>query len=215
MSPPRVAIVDYGVGNLLSVSRGLEQCGATVAVSSERSTILAAGRVVLPGVGAFANGMSELRQRGLEDVVLEAATRGSPLLAICLGMQMLLAKSEEFGIHAGLGLIPGRVVPVPAFAADGKPQKVPHIGWNALQMPDRHGDWGGTYLHGVEPGEEVYFVHSFVARPADDRDVIANCLYGGVPLTAAIGRRNVFGCQFHPEKSGRVGLKVLRAFLAS
>jgi glutamine amidotransferase len=214
MRASEVAVIDYGMGNLLSVRRGLEHCGATVAVIADPDAILSASRVVLPGVGAFADGMAELSRQGLDAVVREVAARGIPLLGICLGMQMLLDESDEFGTTAGLGLIPGRVVPVPSATADGLAQKIPHIGWNALVLPRGRENWEGTLLQEVKPGEAVYFVHSFMASPTDPRHRVADCLYGGKPVSAAIGRENVQGCQFHPEKSGEVGLKVLRRFLA-
>jgi glutamine amidotransferase len=213
MSTPEVTVIDYGMGNLLSVRRGLEHCGATVTVTADPDVILSSSRVVLPGVGAFADGMAELRSHGLNTVVREVAARGTPLLGICLGMQMLLDESEEFGITAGLGLIPGRVVSVPSKTADGHPQKIPHIGWNALVLPHGRESWEGTLLQGVKPGEAVYFVHSFMANPINADHRIADCFYGGISVSAAIGRANIFGCQFHPEKSGEVGLKVLRRFL--
>ena len=213
MSTAEVAVVDYGMGNLLSVCRGLEHCGATVTVTSDPEAILSAVRVVLPGVGAFADGMAELRRQGLDAVVREVAAQGTPLLGICLGMQMLLDESEEFGITAGLGLIPGGVVPVPSSTTDGHPQKIPHIGWNTLVLPQGRKNWEGTLLQDLKLGEAVYFVHSFMASPTDPNHRIADCLYGGMPVSAAIGRENVSGCQFHPEKSGEVGLKLLRRFL--
>lgn len=213
MNTPDVAVIDYGMGNLLSVRRGLEHCGAVVAVTADPVVILSASRVVLPGVGAFADGMAELRRQRLDAVVREVAARGTPLLGICLGMQMLLDASEEFGITAGLGLIPGRVVPVPATTADGRPQKIPHIGWNELVLSQGRGDWARTLFQEVKTGEAGYFVHSFMAVPSDAVHRVADCLYGGKPIAAAIGSRNVFGCQFHPEKSGEVGLKVLKSFL--
>jgi glutamine amidotransferase len=214
MPTPDVAVIDYGVGNLLSVRRGLEHCGADVLVTSDASAILAAPRVVLPGVGAFADGMAGLRNAGLEDVVREVAARGTPLLAICLGMQMLLDESEEFGVTPGLGLIPGRVVQIPSTTTEGAPHKIPHIGWNALVVPPARSHWQGTALEEITPGEDVYFVHSFMASPIDPGHRLADCLYGGVPVSAAIARANVFGCQFHPEKSGPVGLRILKRFLA-
>ena len=215
MSASDVAIIDYGMGNLLSVRRGLEHCGARVTVTADHDAILSAPRVVLPGVGAFGDGMTELKRQGLDAVVKEAAERGTPLLGICLGMQMLLDESDEFGLTAGLGLIRGRVIAVPATSASGAPQKIPHIGWNALVLPPGRGGWTGTLLKDVAHGEAVYFVHSFMADPTDPRHRIADCLYGGRPVAAAIGRDNLFGCQFHPEKSGTVGLRVLKAFLDS
>jgi len=158
--------------------------------------------------------MAGLRRQGLDAVVREVAARGVPLLGICLGMQMLLDESEEFGTTAGLGLISGGVVPVPSNTADDRPQKIPHIGWNALVVPKGGENWEGTLLQEVKPGEAVYFVHSFMASPIHPYHRIADCLYGGMPVSAAIRRENVFGCQFHPEKSGEVGLKVLKCFLA-
>lgn len=213
MSAPDVIVIDHGMGNLLSVRRGLEHCGAAVTVTADPEVILSARRVVLPGVGAFADGMSGLRRQGLDAVVREVAARGVSLLGICLGMQMLLDESEEFGTNAGLGLIPGQVVPVPSFTIDGRPQKIPHIGWNALVLSKGRENWEGTLLQKVTPGQAVYFVHSFMANPTEPGHRIADCFYGGVPVSAAIGRGNVFGCQFHPEKSGEVGLKVLQRFL--
>lgn len=209
-----VAVIDYGVGNLLSVSRALEHVGAKVRVTSDPVQILGASRVVLPGVGAFADGMVELRRNGLDDVVREVAGRGQPLLGICLGMQMLLEESEEFGISTGLGLISGRVIPVPASDLAGQPQKIPHIGWNALTLPSGRNNWHGTPLQMVVPGDSVYFVHSFMASPSDSACRVAECMYGGVMIAAAIGSANVFGCQFHPEKSGQVGLNILESFLS-
>ena len=213
MSQPEVVVIDYGIGNILSVRRGLEHCGATVTLTADPDVILAAPRVVLPGVGAFADGMAGLNRLGLDAVVRDVAARGVPLLGICLGMQMLLDESEEFGTTAGLGLISGRVVPVPATTLEGQPQKIPHIGWNALVAPQGQVEWTGPLLQRVRPGESVYFVHSFMASTTNPADRIADCLYGGMPISAAIGHGNVFGCQFHPEKSGEVGLRVLQRFL--
>ena len=214
LNMPKVTVVDYGMGNLLSVRRGLEHCGADVIVTADPDIILSAPRVVLPGVGAFVDGVSELRSQGLDAVVQEVVDRGIPLLGICLGMQMLLDESEEFGITRGLGLIPGRVVPVPSTTISGDSQKIPHIGWNSLVLPEGLENWEGGLLQEVNPREAVYFVHSFMAIANNPEDRIANCLYGGIPVTATIGRDNIYGCQFHPEKSGEVGLKVLRSFLS-
>ena len=214
MSGAEVAVIDYGVGNLLSVRLGLEHCGASVTVSHDPREILSAARVVLPGVGAFAVGMALLRQSHMDEVVREVAARGVPLLGICLGMQMLLDESEEFGLTTGLGLIPGRVVPVPGTDAQGRPHKIPHIGWNELIFPPGRTGWSGTLLKDVRQSEAVYFVHSFMASPSVPDYRIADCAYGGIAVSAAIGRDNIFGCQFHPEKSGAVGLRILKAFLS-
>ena len=207
-------MVDYGLGNLLSVRRALEHCGATVKVTSDSDIILSASRVVLPGVGAFADGMAELQSQGLDTIVREVVTQGSFLLGICLGMQMLLDESEEFGITEGLGLIPGRVVPIPAINLDGHSQKIPHIGWNSLALSEGLKNWESGLLQHINPGEAVYFVHSFMAKPTNAFHCLADCAYGGRTVSAVIQKDNVFGCQFHPEKSGEVGLKVLRSFLS-
>jgi len=214
MRAPEVAVIDYGMGNLLSVRRGLEHCGATVTVTSDPNVIVSSRWVVLPGVGAFSDGMAELRRKKLDSTVLEVAELGIPLLGICLGMQMLLDESEEFGTTAGLGLIPGRVVPVPSTTAEGQSQKIPHIGWNALVLPQGRTGWHDTLLQDVGVGQAAYFVHSFMASPVDPAHRVADCLYGGMLVSAAIARHNIHGCQFHPEKSGEVGLTVLKTFLA-
>lgn len=211
---PDVTVIDYGVGNLLSVQRGLEHCGANVTLTADPARILAAERVVLPGVGAFGNAMRALEQLNLVAVIRSLARRQTPLLGICLGMQLLLEESEEFGITAGLGLIPGRVVPVPAQSVSGQAQKIPHIGWSALQPSSAAGSWSGTLLQDTRPGDAAYFVHSFMAVPTDPAHRIADCVYGGHLIPAVIGRDRITGCQFHPEKSGEVGLRILRRFCA-
>lgn len=213
MSRHEVTVIDYGIGNLLSVQRGLEHCGAKVLVSSDPKAIRLATRVVLPGVGAFAVGMEELGRRGLDIAIREAAERGTPVLGICLGMQLLLDESEEFGTTNGLGLIPGRVVPVPGKDVNGSTQKIPHIGWSPLVMPFGRKNWEGTVLARVKKGDEAYFVHSYMAYPSNSSHRLADCSYGGIRIAAAIHRNNVVGCQFHPEKSGEVGLQVLQGFL--
>jgi len=212
MSAPEVTVIDYGVGNLLSVQRGLEHCGAKVVLTSEVEKILTSKRVVLPGVGAFANAMQALERLNLVEVIRELAHRQTPLLGICLGMQLLLDESEEFGSTAGLGLIPGRVIPVPAQMLSGETQKIPHIGWNAMQPSTELRGWNGTVMQDIRQGEAAYFVHSFMAVPSIRAHRIADCVYGGQLIPAAIGRDMITGCQFHPEKSGEVGLKVLRRF---
>ena len=215
MSEPEVTVIDYGVGNLLSVQRGFEHCGAKVTLTADPERILSAKRVVLPGVGAFENVMMVLDALNLVGVIREVGRRETPLLGICLGMQLLLEESEEFGITTGLGLIPGRVIPVPAQTLLGEAQKIPHIGWSALQPSGAPGRWNGTLLQDNHPGEAAYFVHSFMAVPTDSAHRIADCVYGGHLIPAAIGRNHITGCQFHPEKSGEVGLKILRRFCVS
>lgn len=212
MSAPDVTVIDYGVGNLLSVQRGLEHCGAKIILTADPEQILAAKRVVLPGVGAFGDAMQALERLGLVAVIQELARRQTPLLGICLGMQLLLDESEEFGITAGLGLIPGRVIPVPTQTLSGEMQKIPHIGWSALHPSNTSRGWNGTLLQDNRPGEAAYFVHSFMAVPSNPAHRIADCVYGGHLIPAVIGRDRITGCQFHPEKSGEVGLKILGRF---
>ena len=198
-----IAVVDYGVGNLFSLRSSLHFIGAESCVSADAATLRAADRLILPGVGAFGDAAEKLRASGLDRVVIEDAGRGKPLLGICLGMQLLFEKSEEYGEHAGLGVLSGRVV-----GMEGRlpPQlKIPHIGWNALHIVKP-----SPLLRRVREGECVYFVHSFYAEGCED-SLIASAEYG-LPLTAAVQKGNVMGCQFHPEKSGDVGLRILRAF---
>ena len=212
MIEPEVVVIDYGVGNLLSVQRGLEYCGAKVTLTADPEKILAAKRVVLPGVGAFGHAMEALHNLDLVEVIREVANKQIPLLGICLGMQLLLEESEEFGLTAGLGLIPGRVLPIPIRTELGEIQKVPHIGWSALQLSGGLDGWNGTLLQNNHPGESAYFVHSFMAVPTDPHHRIADCKHGGRSIAAVIGRGHITACQFHPEKSGEVGLKILSRF---
>ena len=215
MSSPEVTVIDYGVGNLLSVQRGLEHCGAKVTLTADPEQILSAKRVLLPGVGAFENAMMALDALNLVGVIKEVGIRETPLLGICVGMQLLLDESDEFGITTGLGLIPGRVIAVPVQSTSGDAQKVPHIGWNALLPSSTRLDWNGTLLEDNRPGDAAYFVHSFMAVPTDPVHRIADSMYGGHGIPAVIGRDKIIGCQFHPEKSGEVGLKILRRFCVS
>ena len=199
-----IAIVDYGVGNLFSLRSSLAMIGAEAVVTGSADAIRAADHIVLPGVGAFADAAKKLRDTGLDRVVVEEAGRGTPILGICLGMQLLFERSYEFGCHEGLALLPGEVVAMAPVIGPGL--KVPHIGWNALRMtrPEH------PLFNYIKPGDFVYFVHSYYAANCGDA-LLATAEYGA-ELTAAVGRGNVLGCQFHPEKSGPVGLSILRAF---
>ncbi|MFD2334259.1 imidazole glycerol phosphate synthase subunit HisH [Cohnella sp. GCM10020058] len=196
-----IAIVDYGMGNLHSVSKAVERLGREALVTSSREEILAADGVILPGVGAFGDAMRNLRETGLDAVVRESAAAGQPLLGICLGMQLLFAESEEHGTHEGLGLLPGRVV---RFRGD---YKIPHMGWNELSFEQP----SHPLFEGLAPGH-VYFVHSFHALPERREDLLATADYHQ-PVTAIVGRDNVSGMQFHPEKSGDLGVALLRRFV--
>lgn len=209
-----VAIVDYGIGNLFSVRRAFEHCGASVVVSDDPQVLLTAPRLVLPGVGAFADGMRGLIERGLDKVVPEFTDSGKPFLGICLGMQMLASVSEEFGEYKGLSIIPSRVLPIPKTTVSGKPHKIPHIGWTGLERPGWLSGWQGSILEGLIPGDAVYLVHSFAVQTDDDAHRLADCNYNGRVISAVIRKGNVYGTQFHPEKSGLVGLSIIRNFLA-
>jgi glutamine amidotransferase len=209
---PRVTIIDYGIGNLFSVCRAFEHCGAEVTVSGNPEQVASAERLVLPGVGAFADGMQGLVERRLDDVVRVYASSGRPLLGICLGMQMLATESYEFGRHRGLDIVPGKVLPVPETGIDGRTHKIPHIGWTSLTMPENITTWNDTIFSNVHEGDNVYLVHSFSLVPDDAKDMLADSDYDGRVICAAVRRRNVYGTQFHPEKSGAVGLRILQAF---
>lgn len=213
MARPKIVVIDYGVGNLLSVQRGLEHCGADIMFTADPDVVLQAERVVLPGVGAFGNAMQALGDRNLVAPLQQIARRGTPLLGICLGMQLLLDESEEFGITRGLGIIPGRVIAIPQQTISNAPQKIPLIGWNALQSGGI--PWQDTLLSDTKQGDAAYFVHSFMAVPADPAHRLADCIYGGHRIPAVIASNRTTGCQFHPEKSGEVGLTILRRFCAS
>lgn len=198
-----IAIADYGVGNLFSLKSSFSAIGADAVVTSDIAEIEKADRIILPGVGAFGDAAKKLFDSGLADVLLNEAAKGKLIMGICLGMQLLFDKSYEYGEHKGLGLIGGTIKPI----ADVIPKdlKIPHIGWNALNF---HKD---SQIHKyINDGDFVYFVHSFYAADCDEFTV-ATAEYGA-PLTATVQKKNVFGCQFHPEKSGETGLKILRAF---
>jgi len=196
-----VGIIDYGVGNLFSLQSSFKAIGQEAFVSGDAAELSKADRLVLPGVGAFEDAANKLRSSGLDGFVRQQAAAGKPLLGICLGMQMLFEKSYEYGEHEGLGLLKGQVVPMAGKLPEGL--KIPHMGWNKLEVRQ------GKLLQAVD-GEFVYFVHSFYADGCED--ALAAVTEYGIPITAAVEQGNVFGCQFHPEKSGNVGLSILRRF---
>ncbi|MCI7726169.1 MAG: imidazole glycerol phosphate synthase subunit HisH [Clostridiales bacterium] len=196
-----IGIIDYGVGNLFSLCSSCKAIGEEAFVSGDATELAKADRLILPGVGAFEDAARKLRDTGIADFVRAQAAQGKPLLGICLGMQLLFERSYEYGSHEGLGLLKGQVVPM-----EGKlpPElKIPHMGWNALEVK------GGKLLSGMD-GQYVYFVHSFFAENCDDS--LSAVTQYGIPITAAVEQGNVYGCQFHPEKSGNVGLNILRKF---
>lgn len=199
-----IAIIDYGIGNLFSLKSSFAKIGEDVCVTADRNVIESADRIILPGVGAFEDAAKKLAQSGLDKTVREQAAAGKPLMGICLGMQMLFDRSYEYGVHEGLGLIKGEIV-----AMDGRipaDLKIPHMGWNKL---DFVGEKDSLFKY-IGDDRYVYFVHSYYATGCEDA-LIATADYG-VKITAAVRRGNIFGCQFHPEKSGEVGLSILKAF---
>lgn len=198
-------IIDYGVGNLFSLRSSLAFIGEETVVSGDKETLASCERILLPGVGAFEDAAGKLRECGLDRFVRASAESGKPLLGICLGMQLLFEKSFEFGCHEGLGLLRGSIVPIPN---PDNALKIPQIGWNALHFPE--GKEKSPLFCNVNEGDCVYFVHSFYAADCAD-SVLATTEYGA-ELTAAAGKGNVMGTQFHPEKSGKIGLSILRAF---
>lgn len=212
MRERKVVVIDYGLGNLMSVKRGLEKVGAEAHLSNNATEILSATHVVLPGVGAFGNAMAALNSYGLVRVLQDIAEMGTPLLGICLGMQLMLDESEEFGYTKGLGLIPGKVIAIPKESESGKPLKIPHIGWSALGQAGLS-SWKNSVLEDTQPGASVYFVHSFMAQPIEPSVRLADCTYGEHGIAAVLRRENITGCQFHPEKSGPVGLDMLKNFI--
>ena len=198
-----LAIIDYGVGNLFSLQCSLKKIGVEAVVTKDAEVIKNADRIILPGVGAFGDAADKLRATGLVDVIRSEAENGKPFLGICLGMQLLFDKGFEYGEHEGLGFIKGNVIPL-----EGKiPSElnIPHMGWNALSL-----DKNCPLFKYIEDGDCVYFVHSYFATDCNE-SVVATAEYG-IPVTAAVGKGNIFGCQFHPEKSGETGLKILKAF---
>lgn len=198
-----VAIIDYGVGNLFSLQCSLKRIGVEAVVTKDADVIKNADRIILPGVGAFGDAADKLRATGLVDVIKAEAQSGKPFLGICLGMQLLFDKGYEYGEHEGLGFIKGNVIPL-----EGKipaELNIPHMGWNALSL-----DKNCPLFKYIDDGDCVYFVHSYYATDCND-SIVATAEYG-IPVTASVARGNIFGCQFHPEKSGETGLKILKAF---
>ena len=201
-----IAIIDYGVGNLFSIKSSFETVGADTVVTSDPETIRNADKIMLPGVGAFEDAARKLKESGLAKIVKEEAAKGKPLLGVCLGMQLLFERSHEYGLHEGLGILKGDVVPMKGYIDEKL--KVPQIGWNALKFTKE-----SPLFKYIKDGDFVYFVHSYFASGCEDS--VAAVTEYDKDLTAAVSKDNVYGCQFHPEKSGDVGLNILRAFSES
>ena len=206
-----VTIVDYGASNLHNVQSAFEYLGAKVDVTNDVKKIISSSRIVLPGVGAFSKGMQELRVSGIDDALREIAKKGKPLLGICLGMQMLFDSSMEFGFTSGLGLVAGEIKKINKQENLSRNVKIPHIGWADL-FPLNVG-WANTIFDDLTHGSSFYFVHSYMAYPDKESQILAICEYDGMQITAGVKKDNIYGCQFHPEKSGKVGLKILNNFL--
>ncbi len=202
-----IAIIDYGMGNLRSVQKGFERIGCAAEVTADPSRLLAADKIVLPGVGAFRDCIHNLEQGGFVEPILQVITEGRPFLGICLGLQLLFTESEEFGLHKGLGVIPGRVVRFPeGMQEQGEKLPVPHMGWNQISLKAET-----PLFNDISDGSNVYFVHSYYVKPDDPSVVAATCNYG-LEFCAAIRKDNVMATQFHPEKSQGIGLQMLKNF---
>ncbi len=200
-----IAIIDYGVGNLFSLKSSLSHIGAEAIVTNDTEVIRKADKIILPGVGAFGDAIEKLKSSGMADIVCDEAKKGKPILGICLGMQLLFEKSFEYGEYEGLGLIEGEIRPIKDDVAEGV--KIPHMGWNSLSFGEKKNE----IFKFLTDGDFVYFVHSFYGTKCKD-STIATSEYGGACITAAVAKDNVYGCQFHPEKSGETGLSILKAF---
>ncbi len=198
-----IGIIDYDAGNIKSVEKALQSLGQETAVTRDPETLLKADKVILPGVGAFGDAMGRLRQYGLEEVIHQIAEKGTPFLGICLGLQLLFDSSEESPGVKGLGLLPGKILRIP----DGEGLKIPHMGWNSLEITP-----GARLFRGIPQDSYVYFVHSYYLKAEDPAIVAASTQYG-VSIHASVERDNVFACQFHPEKSGEIGLRILKNFI--
>lgn len=207
-----IVVIDYGHGNLKSIQRGFERVGSRVVLSSDPSIISNADRLVLPGVGAFGSGMRHLEKLGLTDALHDFVKKGNPLLGICLGMQMLFDSGNEHGMHKGLGLISGIVDKISEKTKSDKNRKIPHIGWSALINTGCNSNWTDSCLTNLNQGDYVYFVHSYMAIIKGSEHLLSQCNDEGLLIPAAVKKGNITGLQFHPEKSGRIGLKILENF---
>lgn len=204
-----IIIIDYGIGNVKSIKNAFEEFRVNVILSRKKEDILNSDGLVLPGVGAFSQGMNNLIKYNLVDIIKEYVKKGKPLLGICLGMQMMLEESEEFGITKGLGLIKGNVIRLPVDQT--KKIKLPHISWNEIKR--KNINWENTILEDIPINSDMYFVHTYVVKPDNDNEVLSITEYGGVNFCSSLKKENLYGCQFHPEKSGVVGLSIIKNFI--
>lgn len=204
-----IVVVDYGIGNVKSIMNAFENQGEKTVLSRDRDVILEADGLILPGVGAFSHGMNNLNKYDLVAIIKEFVKTGKPLLGICLGMQMLLVESEEFGVTKGIGLIKGKVIKLPVEKSNK--MKLPHISWNAIQT--KNIEWKNTILNGVEANSDMYFVHTFVAKPENENEILSKTDYFNVEFCSSLKKDNIYGCQFHPEKSATHGLSIIKNFI--
>lgn len=209
----KAAIIDYALGNLFSVKQACEHVGLSAVITCEKSEILKSDALILPGVGAFGDAMNNLRRLDLIKSIKKSIGDGKPFLGICLGMQLLMSESEEFGLHQGLNIIKGRVVKFP-FAKEAPENKVPQVGWNQIFRPGslKQGDWANSFLKGISQGAYMYFVHSFYVKPCRQEIVLSQTSYNGIKYCSSLQQKNILACQFHPEKSGPKGLRVYQNF---
>ncbi|MGE4398767.1 MAG: imidazole glycerol phosphate synthase subunit HisH [Campylobacterales bacterium] len=207
----KIAVLDYGVGNIRSINGAFEKNGTIPILTRNAHEIETADGLVVPGVGAFAHGMQNLLDLNLVKPIIEFAHSGRPILGICLGMQLLFDESEEFGMSNGLGLINGRVCRLDSFPVDFY-GKLPHIGWNGIKKT-AYADWGDTIFNDLNNEEDMYFVHSYAAVPNDKRSILSVTNYAGISFCSAVKKDNIYGCQFHPEKSGKYGLMIIKNFI--
>lgn len=218
MNHPKVIIVDFGLGNLFSIDMAIDHVGGQSEITDDPVKITSADRLVLPGVGAYGSGIRRLEERGIGEAIKEFVQTGRPLLGICLGMQLLLTESYEFGHHRGIGLIKGKVIRFKNPKPRGPCFKIPQIGWAEIELPALNGVsastiWDGTILHGIDPGSFFYFVHSYFCVPSEYQCGLAESVYGEDRFCSVIFKDNIWGCQFHPEKSDHVGLQIYKNFL--
>ena len=206
-----IGILDYGAGNLKNVCRAIEHLGYEYRLIASVAKFKDIDKLIIPGVGAFKVAMEQLIELSLVEPVKELAEKGVPILGICLGMQLLFDRSLEFGVTKGLGLIPGELALIPQQEIDGKRHKVPHIGWNELILDDS----SSRIVEGLKTDDAVYFVHSYMAEKYAEENLVAHCVYGELTIPSIVQDRNVYGCQFHPEKSGDIGLSILNNFLGN
>jgi imidazole glycerol-phosphate synthase subunit HisH len=206
----KIAIIDYEVGNIRSIYSALGKVGAEPKLTRDRQEILAADGVVLPGVGAYSHGMEKLKEHSLDCILKKFSAMGKPVLGICLGMQLLFSESNEFGYTEGLGLVPGSVKELQLL--NPEVQNLPHISWSELELPSE-GAWDGTILEGIAPQEDMYFIHSFMAAPDNNDHVLSLTTYSDCQFCSLVRNENVYGCQFHPEKSAEEGLKIIANFI--